>query len=276
MMNINDLKDKFNEYKKNRIFVAVSIAVLVVVICLIAYAVSYHLGLKNREEQFDQLREAQLEEIPEATEVETTEAAENDSCEMIYDFAKLRETNEDIYAWITVPGTQVDYPVLQSDTDNYYLNHNLDLSGGYPGCIYTNLCNQQDFSDLITVLYGHNMKNGSMFGCLHEFEDESFFEENRQIIVYTEEKRIVYDIYAAVKFSDVYIPAYYEVNTVVDKSRFLADVVTYSDNEISHIREGEIASDTPIIVLSTCVSGEGDRRFLIVGELVESTPYEQE
>ncbi len=103
-----------------------------------------------------------------------------------YDFEKLRETNGDIYAWITVPGTQIDYPVLQSDTDNYYLEKNLDHTKGYPGCIYSNSCNSREFTDLLTVLYGHNMKNGSMFGSLHDYEQEEFFRENREIIIYTQ------------------------------------------------------------------------------------------
>ena len=85
------------------------------------------------------------------------------------DFADLQEnTNGDIYAWIHIPDTKIDYPVLQHPTDNsYYLNHNLDGSRGYPGCIYTEDYNKKDFTDPNTVLYGHNMKNGTMFAGLH-------------------------------------------------------------------------------------------------------------
>lgn len=118
-------------------------------------------------------------------------------CDPVYDFGQLHEQNEDIYAWIVVPGTQVDYPLLQSETDNYYLDYNLDHSKGYPGCIYTNQCNRKDFSDYNTVLYGHNMKNGSMFGSIHSFEDETFFDGHPYIYVYTENERLTYEIYEA-------------------------------------------------------------------------------
>ena len=91
------------------------------------------------------------------------------------DFAGMWETNEDVYAWITVPGTVIDYPILQHATDNtYYLNYNIDGSYGYPGCIYTENMNSKEFTDNNTVIYGHNMKNGTMFAGLHKFEDAAF------------------------------------------------------------------------------------------------------
>lgn len=79
------------------------------------------------------------------------------------DFEQLKAQNPDIYAWISVPGTGIDYPVLQkSDAkdpyDNYYLNHQVDLSEGFPGVIYSQPVNRRDFMDAVTVLYGHNLK----------------------------------------------------------------------------------------------------------------------
>ena len=97
------------------------------------------------------------------------------------DLQNLRETvNPDIYAWIYVPGTKVNYPVLQHETDDtYYLNYNIDGTKGYPGCIYSEKkYNSKDFTDANAVLYGHNMKNGTMFGSIHRYEDQEFFNEN--------------------------------------------------------------------------------------------------
>lgn len=85
------------------------------------------------------------------------------------DFAALWEQNEDVYAWITVPGTLVDYPVLQHPSDDeYYLHHTIDHVEGLPGSIYSETVNAKDFTDMNTILYGHNMKNDTMFGSLHE------------------------------------------------------------------------------------------------------------
>lgn len=262
-------KEKFDRKK------IISATILFVIgVVAAAYVVHYNRQLNERESQFDSLRET---ESVEAVIIETTETEEMVYCEAIYDFEELKESNEDIYAWIVVPGTQVDYPVLQSETDNYYLDHNLDHSTGYPGCIYTNQCNAKDYSDYITVLYGHNMKNGSMFGCLHEFEDADFFEENRLIYVYTPEKRLTYEIYAAVKFSDVYIPAYYCVTDSAGKSAFISEVVAAcEESEVSHLRKDrEIAEDERLLTLSTCVNGERNKRYLVVGRLCEEALYKE-
>lgn len=162
-----------------------------IAVCCGGYLIYHHWSVKQRELEYEKLR--QEETLSAATEMviaepETEENTEETViyCDPVYDFGQLHEQNEDIYAWIVVPGTQVDYPLLQSETDNYYLDYNLDHIKGYPGCIYTNQCNRKDFSDYNTVLYGHNMKNGSMFGSIHSFEDETFFDGHPYIYVYTE------------------------------------------------------------------------------------------
>jgi sortase B len=213
------------------------------------------------------------------TETETELTTESVvTCDPVYDFDELRAQNPDIYAWILVPGTQVDYPVLQSETDNYYLDYNIDGSKGYPGCIYSNACNTRNFSDFITVLYGHNMKNGSMFGCLHSFEDVAFFDENDTILVYTPENRLTYEIEAAIKFTDEYIPAYYDIRTWDGAQEFLNALSEYTEETGSHVREGvrldAFEKNARLLTLSTCVSGERSRRYLIVGRLVETAYYE--
>lgn len=113
------------------------------------------------------------------------------------DFTALQEeTNAHIYAWISIPGTRIDYPMLQHPSDNtHYLNHNLDGSRGYPGCIYTEKENAADFSDFNTVIYGHNMKNGSMFHDLHNYEDETFLPEHPYVYIYTPDRVLRYRIF---------------------------------------------------------------------------------
>lgn len=260
--------------KKVWYWFVMGILVMIVVGCVV-----YLLGCKRNRNQNEEAYEniCSTEEsseeaiIIEEAETETESEPEVLTCEKVYDFEELQETNQDIYAWITVPGTLVDYPVLQSEKENYYLNRNLDGSEGYPGCIFTNDCNTKDFSDYNTVLYGHNMKNDSMFGSLHDFESEEFFEENRQIIVYTRGKRFTYEIYAAVKFSDAYIPAYYSVKTVEGTEDFLEELHEMAEgSSVSHIKEDmEVTAEDKYITLSTCVGGEKTRRYIIVGCLVE-------
>jgi sortase B len=121
------------------------------------------------------------------------------------------------------------------------------------------------------------MKNGSMFGCLHSFETEGFFDENDSIIVYTENVRLTYEIFAAIKADDKYIPAYYDVKTLSGAKDFLLAMEEYSSEEQSHVRyDFEMGEEDRIITLSTCVSGERQRRYLILGRLIETAYYERE
>ena len=107
----------------------------------------------------------------------TASLPENDSV----DFKELMKINPDIYAWIYIPNTNVDYPVAQSGPDNddsFYLSHNVYKNYQFSGTIYSEKKNSRDFMDPVTVLYGHNMLNGSMFATLHNFNDKEFFDEN--------------------------------------------------------------------------------------------------
>ncbi len=207
---------------------------------------------------------------PASAELSLDTAAESvkhtdESGNVTVDFEKLKEWNPDIYAWITVPGTNIDYPVLQKSGaedpyDNYYLEHTVDLEEGLPGAIYSQPVNQKDFMDLVTILYGHNMKNGEMFTELHEFEDKEFFEENQQIYIYTQKGTFTYEIFAAVDFSDALIPYEYDFSDNSQVQKYLEDVKSCDGN----FRENmEVSAERRILTLSTCYSGREDRRLLI-------------
>ena len=187
------------------------------------------------------------------------------------DFADLQEnTNGDIYAWIHIPDTKIDYPVLQHPTDNsYYLNHNLDGSRGYPGCIYTEDYNKKDFTDSNTVLYGHNMKNGTMFAGLHKYGDSAYLEEHPYIYIYTEEGLLAYEIFAAYQSGDEHI--LYAHDGFEDRKvygKYLEEILNMRFMG-SVLKEGaEVTEDSRIITLSTCISGKPDNRFLVQGVLL--------
>lgn len=187
------------------------------------------------------------------------------------DFNQLKGQNPDIYAWITVPGTGIDYPVLQKRDaedpyDNYYLDHQVDLSEGFPGVIYSQPVNRRDFMDSVTVLYGHNLKNGGMFSDLHDFEDKDFFAENNRVIIYTPEKTLTYEIFAAIDFSDALLPYEYDFTESAEVERHLADVKKCQGN---FREEMELSPDAKILVLSTCYGDREERRLLVEAVLTE-------
>lgn len=187
------------------------------------------------------------------------------------DWQALQEAeNKDIYAWIVVPGTVIDYPVVQHPQElNYYLNHNLDGSTGYPGCIYTQYLNSRDWSDRNTVLYGHNMRIGTMFAGLHDFMNADFFDENRYIHIYAEDGRIlVYEIFAAYEFSDAHLLTTFDFSTDTGYGKYL-DSIRESADSGGHFREEvEAGTDDKIITLSTCISHRSSKRYLVQGVLI--------
>ncbi len=190
--------------------------------------------------------------------------------EKAVDFTDLQEnTSEDIYAWIYIPDTKIDYPVLQHPTDNtYYLNYNLDGSRGYPGCIYTEDYNAKDFSDPVTVLYGHNMKNGTMFAGLHRYSDSEYMEEHPYVYVYTEEGLLVYEIFAAHEYSDAHILYAHDYTEEGEFTGYL-DEIRNARNMGNVLREDvEVAAGDRILTLSTCISSKPNNRFLVQGVLL--------
>ena len=185
------------------------------------------------------------------------------------DWGELRSQNPDIYAWIYVPGTNIDYPILQHPEErSYYLNHNIDGSEGYPGCIYTQNVNTKDWTDPNTVIYGHNMNNGSMFHDLHRFEDAVFFDETQYLYIYTPEYNLVYEIFAAYPFSNIDLIMCFDYSTP-EALLVYFDGIWTNRSMTSHFRDSTVLyGDSRIITMSTCIGGQPDMRYLVQAVLL--------
>ena len=198
--------------------------------------------------------------------VETTEGAETNStyegCPV--DFDAMWEVNPDVYAWITVPGTVIDYPILQHATDNtYYLNYNIDGSYGYPGCIYTENMNSKEFTDNNTVIYGHNMKNGTMFAGLHKFEDSNFFNEHTEVYIYTPEKELRYTIFAAYIYDDRHLLYSFDFADEQVYANYLNDIQNMRSMNALIREDVEVTAEDKIITLVTCMANQPSKRLLV-------------
>lgn len=189
------------------------------------------------------------------------------------DFEAYQEINKDVYAYIYIPNTNIDYPILQHESDNsYYLNNNMDGTKGYPGCIYTEKENSKDFTDPNTVIYGHNMKNGSMFHDIHMFEDREFFDGNKYVYIYTAEKVLEYEIFAVYTATDDHLLYMCDFN---DKDAFgeylnqiMNKTVSNMYSKTALIRDQiKLSEDDTIISLQTCTQSE-DRRTVMQAVLV--------
>lgn len=187
-----------------------------------------------------------------------------------FDWESLKNQNNDIYAWIYIPGTAVDYPIVQDPEDNsYYVDHNLDGSEGYPGTIFTENFNKTDFTDRATLIYGHNMKDGSMFHTLHSYENPDFFNEYQYAYIYMPTGEVlVYDIFAAVAFSDIHLMRQYLFEKDEDLATYLNDIYSARDMSANY-RDGiNVTEKNHIIVMSTCVGQGETHRYLVNGVLI--------
>lgn len=191
--------------------------------------------------------------------------------EMVIDFKGLQaEENEHIYAWIFIPGTNVDYPILQHPKDaDYYLTHDTKGNKVTAGSIFTQYYNDKDFSDNNTVIYGHNMKNGSMFKTLHYYEDELFFEENPYVYIYTEQDTRVYQIFAAYEYSDVHLLLSYNMDNDTTFGEYLESLRKLKSGSKNHFNwDLDVTGEDKIVTLSTCVANKSSNRYLVQAKLI--------
>lgn len=188
------------------------------------------------------------------------------------DFETLQAENPDIYAWIYLPGTDINYPVLRHPTDDsFYLDHNKDGNYAIEGAVYSESVNDADFSDPVTVLYGHCLVNGSMFSGLHDFKDETFFNEHDTLLIYLPGRILTYRIVSAYEYDDRHIV---KTNDFSDLSTLQSyfDFVSNPDSETRNVRtDTQLTTDDKIVQLSTCTSPteDTDFRYIVTGVLVD-------
>lgn len=197
------------------------------------------------------------------------ENPEGGAVEIPIDFAALQERNPDVYAWITIPGTAVDYPILQSETDNtYYLTHTIDGAESPEGSIYTETYNSRDFEDPNTVIYGHDMANGSMFQNLLDYQDRNFFDENREVLIYTPDAIRHYRIFAAYLYDDRHLMQSFNFDDKEIYRQYLESVLSIREMGACIDTEQEVTDEDKIITLSTCYGNQADRRYLVQAVLI--------
>ena len=188
-------------------------------------------------------------------------------------FTELWKINSDIYAWIRVPNTLIDYPVMQNDSDDsFYLSHNIYKQYAFAGSIYTESLNSKDFKDPNTVLYGHNMLNGTMFSTLHYFRDPDFFAQNEYIYIYMPDRTLTYRIFSAYEYDDRHILYSFDFS---DEETY-REYLDYAQDPVSSMtcntRYLDVSVEDKIITLSTCMDDIDTSRYLVQGVLVSDEP----
>lgn len=260
----------------NRIFM---IILLTAVICLCGYKLWEMSERYVHEEQINKkiasYRPPDIQQTKKTSEEESDETISEEPEEPDKNLPGLQpnkfvtdlrnEVNSDIVGWIRIPGTRIDYPFVQARDNNYYLRR--DVFGGYAlaGTIFMDYRCPKDFTGFNTIIYGHNMNNGSMFGDLCLFDDEGFFEDNRFGTIFLEDKTYKLEFFACmiVKEDDVII--YNPYATPENSDEFLEYVKRFARN----YREPETENTENIATLSTC-SYDGSVRIVLLANITNS------
>lgn len=178
------------------------------------------------------------------------------------DLAYWQGRNPDVYAWIRIPGTKIDYPILQSEEDGYYLSHDIEKESNIYGAIYTESVNEKDFSSPNTVVYGHHMKDKSMFGSLDEYLDRDYFEKHPTVVIFTPGEKRTYHIVAAYEHPAEHLLTTYDFSTTEGTNAYLQQIPDFVAASGGVMQEGvEITS--PLLTLSTCTRNDRQKRCLV-------------
>lgn len=258
---------------KRKIFFLIFLVLFVLAIDgLLFYQYRLHKADKANERLQD-LSSTEDTESADAQEVSEEEPLEEEEEKSNYvspiDFDSLKEENADIYAWIQIEDSKIDYPVLQSamDDPDYYVNHTVENKKGYPGALFTESdMNLDPFEDKVTVIYGHNMKSGSMFGSLDKWAKEEYRQSHSEIRVYTEEHSYLYELAFVQVYDDRNILSRYKCNTEEGFQEFLTSLESVHKMPYWHSEDVTIGKEDKVLVLSTC---SGNDRLLLGAVLKE-------
>ena len=161
------------------------IAIAVIIICVIALVLIFSI-YRTQSSYYEQLAEDAAPDLEQSAAAAANST--NDLAAMSVDWDSLRAQNPDIVAWIIVPGTVIDYPVVKSEDNNDYLHRSFSGSTGVwasAGTIFMDCNNSADLTDRNIAFYGHHMRDGSMFARFADFSSQSVFDEHRTIYVLT-------------------------------------------------------------------------------------------
>lgn len=211
----------------------------------------------------------QIKDIDNTNKVQpATPGKQNSLNQTPVDFDALQQQNSDIYGWIYIPDTNINYPVVQSATDNqFYMNHDAKGEESPYGAIFSENANAADFtSNYISILYGHLTDTNQMFSALHKFEDQSYLDEHSEFYVYAPGHIYTYTIASAFITDDTHLMYKYNFFNDAKDLKSFRSMVKRPDALSSVVNASvELTDESRILVLSTCCAqdmGESNR-FLV-------------
>lgn len=244
-----------NEKKKNKKILVIDILISLIGVALIFVGYKVYRTFQDDKEAIQEYKE--LQKIA----IDDMETDENNNTSIVVDFEKLSEINPQIVAWIYFEEPSlINYPIVQADDNEKYLKTSFEGKENGVGCIYMDAHNKNNFSDKNTFIYGHNRRNGHMFGSLMNYKDEEYYKNHPYFEIHTPDgNKAQYQIFSV---------------AVVESSsksykRVYVNETEYS-NYIDMIRKSslyetdvEVTKDSYIVSLSTCTNARMEERIII-------------
>ena len=245
-------RKKNKKYKK---------AILNLILYIILLSILIYSGIKIFKWYKDKTNNNKMvEQIKSTVIVEEKNEDENNKEEYTVDFSKLKKQNNEAIAWLKVNNTNVEYPVVKGTNNSFYLNHSFDKSKNSAGWIFADYKNKFDNTDKNIVIYGHNMRDGSMFGSMLNILDAKWYEneENTNITLYTENEKCIYKVFSIYKIES---EDYYIKTEFSDDNNFEQFVNTIKKRSIKEFNT-DVSKDDNILTVSTCANNNKYRVVL--------------
>ena len=240
----------YNKKKTN----IISIILLFIFIILLFYSgtkiVIWYMNNQNNKKISDEISKF----------ITLDETKEDNEEKYVVDFEKLKEKNSDIVAWLKVNGTNIETTVVKTTDNDYYLTHNFNKEYNSAGWIFADYKNKVDGTDKNLVIYGHNMRDNSMFGSLKWVINEDWYnnEDNKYITLVTENETQIYEVFSVyqIEEEDYYIQTNF--NTEKEFSTFLETIKKRSKKDFNV----DVNKEDNILTLSTCANNNKYRVVL--------------
>jgi sortase B len=198
---------------------------------------------------------------------ELTSGEEDEYTKQKNSYNKLKEINEDYVFWVNVENTNIDYPVVQTEDNDFYLTKDFNKSKSSSGTVFMDTLNNF-LTDKNVVLYGHNMNNKTMFNQINKFKEKSFFEQNNKITIKNTNngKEYIYEVFAVYSSDNKF-----NYNTVVFSENYTFEQYISEIKERSLFKKSiDISAKDKIITLSTCSYEFKGAKTSIHAKLVET------
>jgi len=213
---------------------------------------------ENLAEKKSQLQELKEETTTTTPGTKTYSAKKSQSV----DFSTLLAQNSTAKAWLYLPGTKINYPVAQYSNNSYYLNHLINGRKNSAGALFIDYQNKSDFTDYNTVIYGHSMRNKSMFGELIYYKKQSYYDKHPIMYLFTPESSYILRIFCGFNTdgtSDLYL--------VPANATLCKELVNYGISHSEFQSNVTVERNDKIVTLSTCSNENKDSRFVVMAKL---------